>query len=244
MVICRGMRPRSFSTFLSGPIVLLLHAGLTLWLIPHRVPVEAPGMPVAVLVDLTPLPDPLPAPILEPQREPPPPVVEAPPEPPPPLPEIPTPPIPPPRPAVVLPKPPPPRPKVLPPKPAAVLPQPITAPVALPAVTAPPAQQSAVTIAGARANWQAEIVAWLARYKRYPRVAQEQHQQGTTVMLLFAVDRQGHVLSHQLARGSGFALLDEEAEALIQRPQPLPSLPQEVPGQQIELVVPIQFSLR
>jgi periplasmic protein TonB len=235
-------------------IVLALHAALALWLITHRVWIEPPGMPAAaVMVDLAPLPQPLPAPLPEPMpasppvveqavQPPPPPAVEQPP-PPPPLPEVPTTPILPRQPAVVLPKPLPAPPKVHPPKPVATplpTPPPPAAPIA-PAVAAPP-QPSAAAIAGARATWQAQIVAWLARHKQYPRTAQAQHQQGTA-LLHFTIDRQGHVLSHQLARGSGFTLLDEEAEALIQRAQPLPAPPSEMPGQQIELTVPIQFTL-
>jgi protein TonB len=101
---------------------------------------------------------------------------------------------------------------------------------------------SAASIAGARANWQSKLVGWLARYKRYPRLAQEQHQQGTA-LLRFSMDRQGRVLSAQLARGSGFSLLDDEAMALIQRAQPLPAPPPELAGERLELVIPIEFSL-
>ena len=104
---------------------------------------------------------------------------------------------------------------------------------------APPAINSGA----ARASWQAQLVGWLERNKRYPRLAQEQRQEGT-VYLRFAIDRQGRVLSSQIERGSGYALLDEEVLALIQRAQPLPAPPAEVLGARIELTVPIQFSLR
>ena len=102
---------------------------------------------------------------------------------------------------------------------------------------------SAAAVASARASWQGRLVAWLARYKRYPRVAQEQHQQGTAY-LRFAIDRQGRVLSFQLVRSTGFSLLDDEVQALIQRAQPLPAPPPEIPGNQIQLEVPVEFSLR
>ena len=95
----------------------------------------------------------------------------------------------------------------------------------------------------ARANWQAQLLGFLSRHKRYPRPAQEQRQQGTA-SLRFALDRQGRVLSFHLDRSSGFPLLDEEVLALIQRAQPLPSPPPEIPGDRIELVVPFEFSLR
>ena len=93
------------------------------------------------------------------------------------------------------------------------------------------------------ASWQAQLVAWLERYKRYPRLAQEQHQEGV-VYLRFTMDRAGHVLSAQIEKGSGFSLLDEEVTALIQRAQPLPAPPPEVPGAQLVLTLPVQFSVR
>jgi protein TonB len=118
-------------------------------------------------------------------------------------------------------------------------------PAAPPPVAAPPAppQPSAAAIAGARTNWQAQLTGWLARYKRYPRVAEEQRQEGTAY-LQFTMDRGGHVLAAHISRSSGFALLDEEVLALIQRAQPLPALPAEVPGATVQLVVPIAFTVR
>jgi protein TonB len=122
---------------------------------------------------------------------------------------------------------------------------------AAPALPAPPAttpqsaarQSTASSAASARATWQAQLLAWLEKYKRYPRVAQEQRQQGV-VYLRFAIDRQGRVLSSQINKSSGFELLDDEVLALVQRAQPLPSPPSEVTGNRIELQVPVSFTLR
>jgi periplasmic protein TonB len=58
------------------------------------------------------------------------------------------------------------------------------------------------------------------------------------------MDRAGHVLSFQVARSSGWADLDNEARALILRAQPLPSVPKDYPGETLDLIVPIVFSLR
>jgi len=87
------------------------------------------------------------------------------------------------------------------------------------------------------------MVAWIEKYKRYPRVAQEQRQQGV-VYLRFAMDRHGRVTSSQINKSSGFELLDDEVLELIQRAQPLPAPPPEVPGDPISLVVPVAFLLR
>jgi periplasmic protein TonB len=58
------------------------------------------------------------------------------------------------------------------------------------------------------------------------------------------MDRQGRVTSSQINKSSGFELLDDEVLALIQRAQPLPAPPPEIPGAVVDLVVPVAFSLR
>jgi periplasmic protein TonB len=233
--------------------VLMLHAAAGLYLLSRQVaPDDGGPPPAAVMIDLAPLlvptpPVPAPAPpepVVEPQLRP-----QVEPAPIPPVPDIAMPkvgPSPAPRPAVALPVKPPPQPK---PKPLEKPPEQAPAqppPPAAPAVTAPPAPAAAppaVNAGAARANWQSQVVGWLGRYKRYPRLAQEQRQEGI-VYLRFTMDRQGHVLSAQIEKGSGFTLLDEEVTALIQRAQPLPAPPPEVPGAQIVLTVPVQFFLR
>jgi len=243
-------------------VVLALHAALLVAIALRRVPVEPIGMPPAVvMIDLAPLPAAAPA-------EPPPPAiqpeVQTPPEPQPqvvPVPEPETPKLPPSlasHPVVTLPapQPPKPKPKAKPiehpptarpeaePAPAPALREP--APPAMApqaAVTQPSAAQStASSAASARASWQAQLVAWLEKYKRYPRIAQEQRQQGV-VYLRFAIDRQGKVLLSQINKCSGFGLLDDEVLALLQRAQPLPSTPPAIGGERIELLVPVAFFL-
>ena len=62
--------------------------------------------------------------------------------------------------------------------------------------------------------------------------------------LRFALDRQGRVLSFRLDKSSGFTLLDDEVLELIQRAQPVPAPPPEIPGDRIEVAVPIAFMLK
>jgi protein TonB len=200
------------------------------------------------MIDLAPLPEPTPPlpappePVVEPQPQ-----VE--PAPPPREPQIVMPQVEPSpvlKPAVALPAKPPPRPKPKPVERAAAV-EPARPPAAaLPAAAAPPAPATAppaVNSGASRASWQAQLAGWLERYKRYPRLAQEQRQEGT-VYLRFTMDRQGRVLSAQIEKGSGFSPLDEEVSALIQRAQPLPAPPPEVQGAQLVLTLPMQFSLR
>jgi protein TonB len=236
----------------SFAVVLLLHVAAGLYLLWRPIALDAGNpSPPAIMIDLAPAPSPpqpappipVPEPAVEPQVQP-----LVPPPPLPPMPDIPLPkvePSPAPRPAVVIPKPPPqvkPKPAEHPPQVKAEQPP----PPAAPAVTAPPAPAAAPPAGNpgaTRASWQAQLVAWLERYKRYPRLAQEQRQEGV-VYLRFTMDRTGHVLSAQIEKGSGFTLLDEEVTALIQRAQPLPAPPPEVPGAQLVLTLPVQFSVR
>lgn len=92
-------------------------------------------------------------------------------------------------------------------------------------------------------NWQSLLLGRLERFKRYPADAQARHQQGVTY-LHFTMDRNGRVLSYRLEQSSGYDLLDQETLALIQRAQPLPKPPSSVPGNPVDLVVPIEFSLK
>lgn len=92
-------------------------------------------------------------------------------------------------------------------------------------------------------NWQAKVVTVLERNKRYPAGAQSRGEQGT-VQISFTIDRQGRLLASRVARTSGAPLLDAEAQALLQRAQPFPVPPGDVPGQEIALTVPIRFNFR
>jgi protein TonB len=104
-------------------------------------------------------------------------------------------------------------------------------------LNAPPSSPSA-----AEAIWDSRLLEKLASLKRYPVQAERAGQQDT-VMVRFVIDRTGAVLSADIAKSQGFALLDGEARALIQRASPLPAPPSEVAGDEIELIAPIQFIL-
>jgi protein TonB len=113
---------------------------------------------------------------------------------------------------------------------------------AVEAPAAPPHPAPAMTT-DAMARFQRLLSSHLEREKRYPRASQQHREQGI-VLLRFTMDREGKVLAARIERGSGFAALDQEVLGLVQRAQPLPALPPEIAAAQLELVVPVQFSLR
>jgi protein TonB len=93
------------------------------------------------------------------------------------------------------------------------------------------------------ASWRDLVLARLQQNKRYPASAEARHEQGTAT-LSFSVDRNGRVLTRNIARSSGSAALDEEVLAMVQRSQPLPAFPPAMMQNSINLVVPIRFTLR
>ena len=68
-------------------------------------------------------------------------------------------------------------------------------------------------------------------------------RQEGVVSLRFTMDRQGHVLSYEIAKTSGSDALDREAQELLKRAEPLPALPAAFGRDTLDLVVPIEFFL-
>ena len=91
-------------------------------------------------------------------------------------------------------------------------------------------------------TWQGQVLAALQKVRRYPREAAFRRQQGVPY-IRFVMNRAGKVMSVRLERPSGVRSLDAEAISLPKRAQPLPRPPEEVKGDTIELVVPVDFFL-
>jgi periplasmic protein TonB len=104
------------------------------------------------------------------------------------------------------------------------------------------ASPNAAAVAAATTSWQGRLQAHLARFKQYPAEARMRHHEGTPTVR-FTMTRTGKVLSYRLENGCGHELLDKEAVALIERAQPMPPLPDEMPQATIELVLPVRFQL-
>jgi periplasmic protein TonB len=92
-------------------------------------------------------------------------------------------------------------------------------------------------------SWQSLLLKHLDRFKNYPSEARERNETGI-VVLAFSIDRDGHVLSRHIVKGSGYADLDAEVMALVVRAQPMPAFPASMAEDRLDLTVPIRFSLR
>jgi periplasmic protein TonB len=128
-------------------------------------------------------------------------------------------------------------------------PAPITsAPQAIPVALAPEAAapvQGTLRVSDSTSipKWQTQIAATLERNKRYPPEARARGHQGV-VRIAFSLDRSGHLVTSRIVHGSGHVALDEETLRLLQRAQPFPRPPVELPGEHIDLIVPVRFDLR
>ncbi len=111
----------------------------------------------------------------------------------------------------------------------------------------PPAPETAAPVRGGapriEPSWESRLFRKLQQAKRYPSEARARGEQGV-VTLTFSIDRNGHVTARSIAKGSGYAALDDEAMALVTRAQPMPAFPPSMTEAEISLTVPIRFSLR
>jgi protein TonB len=188
-----------------------------------------PPTPPALLLDLAP-----PAPLPPPPPPPPKPVAPAPAPKPPPVIE-----------RAVVKLPPPPKTPTRAEPVADLPPPPVTAPDSAPAPVDPPPTQASAPAGpppDIMAAFQGRLMAHLGKHKRYPMSARQRRQQGTAWVRL-TLDRNGRVLSRRLERGCGIEALDREAEELLDRAQPLPPIPADLKEDQMELVLPVEFSL-
>ncbi|GAA3940874.1 TonB family protein [Litoribacillus peritrichatus] len=109
-------------------------------------------------------------------------------------------------------------------------------------ITAPVQGYSPQQAALAQYRWQSELMAYLAYEKRYPRLSRKKQEEGTAVVR-FSMNRRGEVQSASLVQGTRYQALNRESLDLFQRASPLPPPPEEVEGELVELVIPIEFYL-
>jgi protein TonB len=95
---------------------------------------------------------------------------------------------------------------------------------------------------GTSRSYAAKVRSWLYAHKIYPRRARMRREEGR-VQVRFVLDRTGTLLEGAVVQGSGNAVLDDEAEAMLRRASPYPRAPVELHGERIEFTAPIIFSL-
>lgn len=104
-----------------------------------------------------------------------------------------------------------------------------------------PAQGTGESARRVRATWQKELIAHLDKHKRYPA---ERSQKSAEILVSFALDRMGHVLSASIIKGSGDAAFDQAALAMVQRSNPVPPPPPLVADQGLNFTLPVIFKVK
>jgi protein TonB len=146
------------------------------------------------------------------------------------------------------------------PAPTLEAPKPAAEPVAAPpppsppiAVTAPPAAPKAEariaaaapvsTDADSLAQYRMEIIELARRFKRYPRIAQDNNWTGTAgVRMVIGAD--GSIESVMVRTSSGYAILDQEAMNMLRTAKSKAAIPTALRGKTITLDVPVIFNIK
>jgi protein TonB len=95
-----------------------------------------------------------------------------------------------------------------------------------------------VAASAASDEYRRRLLEHIATYRRtapFPEGAKS-----GTVMVRFALDRVGSVLTVSVISSSGAAMLDDEAVATIWRAQPMPPIPSPLP-QRLSITLPVAF---
>jgi protein TonB len=128
---------------------------------------------------------------------------------------------------------------------------------AAPAAPPPPAQQAPTARiepqaavqsqggpeAGTVAQFRLELMDLARRYKRYPRVAQDNNWEGR-VALRIAIAEDGAISSLVVTKGSGRVVLDDEAQAMIRTAKSKATIPAALRGKAFVIEIPVDFFLK
>jgi periplasmic protein TonB len=104
-----------------------------------------------------------------------------------------------------------------------------------------PAQGIGESVWRARLTWQKELMAHLEKHKRYPA---ERTQKSAEILVGFALDRMGHVLSTSIVKGSGDKAFDEAALAMVRHSDPVPQPPPLVADEGLNFTLPVIFRVK
>ncbi|MGJ5176777.1 energy transducer TonB [Bradyrhizobium oligotrophicum] len=93
----------------------------------------------------------------------------------------------------------------------------------------------------AKDNWIKALLQQLKASRRYPLQATDQ---GGSAKVVFQIDRAGRLLSAALTESTGDPALDQEALAMVERAQPFPPPPPDLPDSDLTLLLPVVFAPR
>ena len=109
--------------------------------------------------------------------------------------------------------------------------------------TPPPVTGAGGADPGSVARYRLELMDLARRYKRYPRIAQDNNWEGR-VELRIAIGEDGAISSLAVQKGTGRAVLDDEARAMIRNAKSRAAIPPSLRGKSFTLEIPVDFSLK
>lgn len=104
-----------------------------------------------------------------------------------------------------------------------------------------PQQGTGASARRIRATWQKELVAHLDKHKRYPS---ERSQKSAEILVNFVLDRLGHIVSASIVKGSGDAVFDQAALAMLHRSDPVPPPPPLIADEGLSFTLPVVFRVK
>jgi TonB family protein len=104
-----------------------------------------------------------------------------------------------------------------------------------------PAPGTGASAVRERVTWERELAAHFDKFKRYPA---ERATQAAQVVVSFALDRMGHVVSSRVVKGSGDTAFDDAALSMLQRSDPVPVPPPQVADRGLSFTLPVIFHVK
>jgi len=132
---------------------------------------------------------------------------------------------------------------VVPATPAAPVPGPASAARGEPAPAGQPGAAAGGPDPGTVARYRLELMDLARRYKKYPRIAQDNNWEGR-VELRIAIGEGGALSSLTVKKSAGHAVLDEEAQAMIRTASSKATIPPALRGRAFTLEIPVDFFLK
>ena len=96
---------------------------------------------------------------------------------------------------------------------------------------------------GTIARFRLELMDLARRYKRYPRIAQDNNWEGR-VELRIAIGEDGAISSLIVKKGAGRTVLDDEAQAMIRTAKSKATIPPGLRGKAFTIEIPVDFFLK
>jgi protein TonB len=115
--------------------------------------------------------------------------------------------------------------------------------VTLPSVAVLPTPGAEVVSAAVVKRWESALVAHIERFKRYPAEARAHDERGVA-RVAFTLDHDGRVRASRIVQSSGSPTLDAETLAMLERAQPMPRPPAQLPNSELSFVVPVRFNIK